>query len=495
MPNVYRSLAFSFLEKFALIGVTLVSYVLIARLLTPEEIGIYSVSAALIAIGQVVREFGIGNFLIQEKNLTRDHIRTAFGVSLLMSFILFLIVSAAAPLVVDFYKDERMTSIVRIIALNFLVMPFCSISLALLRREMQFGKLTSVNVVAAIVGMVTTLGLAFAKFGPQSLAWGIIATNCVTGFGAWVARSDNKIISPSLCEWRKVLTFGSQSAGAGVVTSAAMGMNDLTIGRILGFAPAAIFSRANGLVAMFNQQVMDAIRSVALPAFARAHRQNQSMEPLYIASVTAVTAVAWPFYGFVALNATGILRIMFGPQWDESAAYVPIFCISAAISSTYNLVLTLAISIGRNDVAFRTDLIMQPIRALITVITLIFLKSLEAAAWAMLIFNIIGAIYLLYVKNSLIPTNTKSILQGLFSSFNLMLICMIIPIIYKIFPNSSDVNQYIDIFTQAILVTTVWTVSIFWLAHPLSTDQTVRKLRNRVVAAIPQLGWIFPIDK
>jgi len=240
MPSVYRSLVFSFIERFALIGITLVSYVLIARLLTPEEIGIYSVAAALIAIGQVFREFGVGNFLIQEKNLTKGHIRTAFGVSLLMSGVLFMMVVVGAPLVGDFYKDQRMTMIVRIIALNFLVMPFCSISVALLRRDMQFGKLTSVNIVAAVIGTATTLGLAFAKFGPQSLAWGAIAANLVTGIGAWAARTDNELIVPSLSEWRKVLTFGSQSAGAGLITSVAMGINDLTVGRVLGFAPAAI---------------------------------------------------------------------------------------------------------------------------------------------------------------------------------------------------------------------------------------------------------------
>ena len=81
MASVYRSLSFSFIERIVLIGVMLVSYVLIARLLTPEEIGIYSVATALIAIGQVVRDFGIGNFLIQEKELTKAHVRTAFGIS------------------------------------------------------------------------------------------------------------------------------------------------------------------------------------------------------------------------------------------------------------------------------------------------------------------------------------------------------------------------------------------------------------------------------
>ena len=495
MPSVYRSLVFSFIEKFALIGVTLVSYVLIARLLTPEEIGIYSVAAALIAIGQVVREFGVGNFLIQEKNLTKDHIRTAFGVSLLISGVLFLMVAAGAPLVGDFYKDQRMTMIVRIIALNFLVMPFCSISVALLRRDMQFGKLTSVNIVAAVIGTATTLGLAFAKFGPQSLAWGAIAANLVTGIGAWAARTDNELIVPSLSEWRKVLTFGSQSAGAGLITSVAMGINDLTVGRVLGFAPAAIISRANGLVAMFNQQVMDAIRSVALPAFARAHRQKQQLEPVYIASVTAVTAVAWPFYGFVALHATDILRIMFGPQWDAAAPLIPIFCLASALTTIVNLVLTLGIAIGRNDVATKTDLIAQPIRALILVSAAMVFRSLEAIAWASLFVNILSTPYFLWVKNRLLPTDIPAIRRGLFASLVLTVTCLLFPIMWVAFIDHGHPSGLISTMMQSAITVTTWFFFIFRLKHPLCKDQLILKIRKKLINFLPVTRLILPVKE
>lgn len=493
MPSVYRSLAFSFLDKFSLIGIALISYVLIARLLTPEEIGIYSVAAALIAIGQVVREFGVGNFLIQEKNLTEGHIRTAFGVSLLIGGTLFLAVSIGAPLVGDFYKDQRMTWIVRIIALNFLVMPFCSISLALLRRDMRFGRITSVNIVATVVGTVATLGLAFAELGPQSLAWGAIATNVVTGLGAWFARKEHKLLSPTLSEWRKVLTFGSQSAGAGIVTSIAMGMNDLVVGRVLGFAPTAILSRANGLVAIFNQQFMDAARSVALPAFARAHRDNQPLEPIYVASVTAVTAVAWPFYGFVALHATDILRIMFGPQWDESAPLVRILCIGGALASTWNLALTLAIAIGKNATAAKADLIVQPLRAASMVASVLLFKTLEAAAWTTVLVNTLLTPYFLTIKNSLLTTDVIGMQKGLAASLKLSLVSILIPMILFSFIFPGDSLGILRTITEALVSLVIWILSVFWLNHPLSHDRVTLEIRRKLVLILPLAEKLLPI--
>lgn len=492
MSSIYRSLSFSFLERLILVGVTLASYVAIARLLTPEEIGIYSISAALISIGQVVREFGIGNYLIQEKNLTKAHIQTAFGVSFLIGGTLFFAFALGAPLAGSFYNDERMTWIVRIIAINFLIMPFCSISLSLLRREMLFYRLMLVNIFAAIIGTTVTVYLAFNDFGPQSLAWGAIAVNISTGFSAWVARSSNKLLLPSLTEWRTVVAFGSQSAGVAVITTVAMDINDLVVGRVLGFGPTAIISRANGLVALFNQQVMGAIKSVALPAFARAHRENKPLEPIYVSSVTAVTAIAWPFYGFIALYATDILRIMFGTQWDAAAPLVPIICGAGAITAIYSLALTLAIAIGRNNIAVKTDLILQPIKATILIATALIFKSLEAIAWATLLVNTLSAPYFLRVKNNLLTTDTSETWNGLKASAILSIACLSIPTINVMFIAANGISGIKVTLIMATITIFTWIIGLFWLKHPLSNDAFVVKIKSVLLANIPLFKILFP---
>ncbi len=323
MTTVRRALAFSIVERYLLIVLALASNIILARLLTPEQIGIYSVSLAVIGIAQVMRDFGIGNFLIQERNLTDDHIRTAFGLSLLIGGALFLGVFFIAPWAASFYGEGRMVSTLRITALNFLVLPFCSISLALLRRDMQFQRLMVVNFVATAAGFVVTLSLAFAGYGPDSMAVGAVLTNACTGFGAWWLRRQHGILMPSLRLWRALLNFGAQSSAANIVTTITMDINDLVLGKSLGFAPVAILSRAQGLMNMFHRDVMGAVRNVAYPAFAQAHRESQALEPLYVRSVSIVCLVGWPFYGFLALFALEVLRLMFGPRrrrWCRGSA-------------------------------------------------------------------------------------------------------------------------------------------------------------------------------
>ncbi|RZI98007.1 MAG: hypothetical protein EOP39_27330, partial [Rubrivivax sp.] len=101
--GVRRALAFSFIERWLSIIIALGSNVLLARLLSPEQVGIFSVSLSVIGVAQVLRDFGVVNYVIQEKELQQDSLRTAFGLSLLLGGGLFLVVAAAAPAIADFY--------------------------------------------------------------------------------------------------------------------------------------------------------------------------------------------------------------------------------------------------------------------------------------------------------------------------------------------------------------------------------------------------------
>ena len=90
MTTVRRALALSFIERYFSIVLALGSNMVLARLLTPEQIGVYSVSLAVIGVAHVLREFGVGNFLIQQKDLHDDHVRTAFGLALAVGGLLAL---------------------------------------------------------------------------------------------------------------------------------------------------------------------------------------------------------------------------------------------------------------------------------------------------------------------------------------------------------------------------------------------------------------------
>ena len=472
MTSVRRAIAFSVVQRYAQIALSLGGSMVLARLLSPEQIGIYSVSVAVLAVVQVLRDFGIGSFLIQQKNLEQTHVQTAFGLSLIVGATLFTLLFAAAPAVARFYEEPQLIGTVRISALNFLILPFCTISLSLMSRDMRFDRIAFISLAGTGLGLLTTLGTAYQGFGPNSMAIGGVVTNIAMGIGAWVVNGRQRLVRPSLSQWRCVLQFGGRSALTGVVTSVSTDINDLVSSKILGFAAVAYLSRAMGLMYLFHRDLMAALRSVAYASFARTIREGGAIEADYRRAVAGVTVVAWPFYGFAALYALELLRLLFGPQWDVSASLVPIYCGAGAIAALTNLTFTVVMAEGRMDLITRFEVVFQPLRAALVVAAVWWFRSLEAAALASATAMVIYTPLAYRVKERCLPTDWPALLRSWRVSFIVAAITLVIPALIVAwigFGRTSPMHPGLVALAGSSAILS-WLLAIRWTHHEFAKD-------------------------
>ncbi|TNY02802.1 oligosaccharide flippase family protein, partial [Escherichia coli] len=68
-----------------------------------DQIGVYSVSLAVIGLAQALRDFGVGSYLIQEKVVDDEQIGSAFSISLLIGALLFVVALVATPWAASYY--------------------------------------------------------------------------------------------------------------------------------------------------------------------------------------------------------------------------------------------------------------------------------------------------------------------------------------------------------------------------------------------------------
>ncbi len=472
MTNIRKSLIISFTERYLLITLKFISFIVLARLLTPEDIGLVAVSAAFIGLAQIVRDFGIGSYLIQEKDLTIDRKRTSFTITLIIGFSLFFILQLLSPHIANFYNDNRMQYILQILSFNFLLIPFSSVTLAILRRDMKFSVMFAINISAAIIGTSSAVTLAALDFGYMSLVWSSIATTVTTCLGGLIYRRNEFWMRPTLKEWRRVFAFGSQATAASIVTEIAMNANDLIVGRVLGFAPVAILSRAQGVMYLFQRDIMGAIRNVAYPGFAKAHRDGVDMESIHTRSTAAIAAIAWPFYGFLALLSLEILRVLFGSQWDSAAPLVPIFCLAGAFAAFYNLHPQLLMAMGEIKFAVRATITIQLIRILSVIFCAIYFSELIAFAYAFL-FSFFVAIFIHeYYKSKVLKTRWQEKITVLKQSMVLTITTLFIPISVKVYLNVHEIaiNAYILVPLLGIAAVISWIISLRLFQHPVISD-------------------------
>ena len=351
-----KSLTFSFLDRYASLIINIVSSMVLARMLTPGDIGVFSVTMVLLALVSTVRDMGAGQYVSQERDLTTDRLRAVWAVQLGVGLLLSLIVLAASVPVASFYGEPRMREIMWVIALNYAINPFGSITYTLLMRDMRYDTVAIIRFTATVVSAVMSGVLAWRGFGPLSLAWGSLAGTTAGAVMSIQFRPRSCPWLPGWAEVPRVMSFGTKMTATSIVETVVRGAAEFSLGKLQGFAAAGLYSRANGLVTMFDRLVTDAAYPVALSVFSKDVRSNLRIDRLFEKSIYYVTALAWPFAIALFFLAHPVVRVLYGDQWDEAVDLTRLLCIALALNVTIPLSHAALVASGAASKTLRASL-------------------------------------------------------------------------------------------------------------------------------------------
>jgi O-antigen/teichoic acid export membrane protein len=374
------SLLFSFAEKYAALLLSTAGAMAIARLLTPAEIGVYAIGAVLAGLAQVVRDFGVGPWLIQEQQLTSDKLRAALGTSLAVAWLLAAVVALASGPLARFYHEPRLEGVLQLLAFNFLLIPFSSLTLACLRRQMRFSAIFMINTAHGVAQLLCSVSLAWLGFSYLSLAWATLAGTVAALLTSLAFRPRGLPWLPGRRGIARLLSFGALSTGGGMIDEIGVAAPDLIVGKLLGVAEVGMFGKASGVLGVFNQLVTSAISPVILPLFAAHSRAGADVKQAYLTTASCMSALAWPFFGFLAVMAPSIVRLLYGPQWDAAVPLIRIMCGGSALYSLFSMARYLLVATGQVKAQARLDALAVPPRLLL--LLLLAPWGLSGVAWA-----------------------------------------------------------------------------------------------------------------
>src|SRR3546814_12141240 len=104
------------------------------------------VASAVVTLAAVLQDFGVGNYLVQEKSLERRKLETAYSVAFAIAWPLGIALFLARDAIAAWYGEPELAPVIGVLSLTFVAMPFGTPPLAMLRRAMPFGRLSALVV-------------------------------------------------------------------------------------------------------------------------------------------------------------------------------------------------------------------------------------------------------------------------------------------------------------------------------------------------------------
>lgn len=464
-PSVRWSLVLSFAQKYTNLLFIVPTIMIVSRLLTPAQIGVYSVAAAFVALVQSLRDFGVSDYLMQQSDLDDAIIRTAFTVTALVAWILAAVFFLSSHWIAAFYQEPSLRVVLQILCINFLLLPFGSTINALLQRSLEFGPLYRINVGQQFVQSTLTVTLAAVGFGTISLAWGAVGGMVASVLGSLVWGRAYRVKGLGLTRWRSIAHFGLHRTFSDVMVRVGIHAPDFIIGRMLGFTQVGLYSRGFGLINMFRQNVIAAIQAVAYPAFARSHRETNEAHLLFLKSLTYVSGIAWPFFAFSALMAFPIMRIMFGPQWDAAVPVLQLLAIAAFVGVPNFAFGQFFLVIGRVGLVTIATTVVQIVRVAALVVAAFY--GLYAVAGSQILVSVFAVLLHCGLLLRYSAVSWPAIWKALRPSLIVTSSAMLGPVlVYALMPPSGH-RVWIPLILSGASACAGWLFGVSALNHPL----------------------------
>jgi O-antigen/teichoic acid export membrane protein len=467
MANLRRSLVINF---FSSSGATIVQFIvsiLLARMLSPGEIGVFSMTIVFVNIAHIFRDFGVGTYLQREPVLTQEKMRAATGVMLTTSWIIAAGLYLSSTWIGRWFNEPAMAPVMQVLAIGFVFIPFGSITHSLLTREFAAGKQAIVNVAGTSAFTVTCLGLAYLGFGTMSMAWANLANIIACAIAYTPLRPKGLPWLPSFRHWRGVLHFGIGSLLSNVVGAVNNAVPDILLGKMGSATLVGLFSRASSTVSIFGYVAGSTVNYGSLSYISQAHHRREPLGPLLNRATSLVTGVGWPALALTYVFSTEIVTALYGEKWLPAVPAIDALVIAGMISLTFNYTSTALTAIGRPYLS-ATPLIATLVTR-ITFGAVLFNGEIRSFSWAICAATAVAAPLMIYQHYVYLGHRFGTMLAALLPSAIVSVVCMVAAMALKMMLPAS-LHALSVLLVLALPLASVWYVALRLTRHPLTTE-------------------------
>lgn len=311
----------------------LVGIAILARLLDPADYGLIAMVTVLVNLGEIFRDFGLSAAAVQSPTLPRGARDNLFWANTLLGVALYAVSLIVAPLIADFFDQDALVSITRVLALVFILNGLATQFRANLTRDLQFGRIAGAEVASQAVGLVVGVATALGGWGYwalviMQLTQAAAALALLWIFSGWVPGRPDRTV-PMGDFWR----YGVHLMGSQFLGFISNNVTTVVIGRRFGPDQLGIYDRANRLLMVPLAQIRTPATTVALPVLSRLNTDQARYGDFLCRAQVALGYTLIPALAVVAGAATPLVAVFLGPQWSESAPILALLAISGALQT------------------------------------------------------------------------------------------------------------------------------------------------------------------
>lgn len=326
-----RGLLWSVVQSWGGKALTFLLFLVLARLLTPEQLGAAAAVMVVVSFLQILGEQGYGDALVQRQNLQPHEANLPFVVSIASACTLALAVALGAPWIAGAMRAEDLAPYLAVAALGLPLSSLWMFQEAFYRRGLQYRYLAARLLVVTAFAGALAIALAFAGWGTWSL---VVQAVLAAGLSAaWMWR--RPLWRPSRqfdrASFGEIFAFSRSVTTYRVADFVSARAVELIIITLHGTAALGLYSVGSRIYQTLMQLLSSSVMGVSLSALSRIAHDVDRLRAAYTKTLTIGSAVGTAVFVGVAAVASELTRTVFGERWADSAPVMQVLMLLGAV--------------------------------------------------------------------------------------------------------------------------------------------------------------------
>lgn len=319
--------------RFSVRGIGLISTVILARLLVPDDFGLVGLAMMLQGILEIMGRFGFDLALIRDRNADRRHYDTTWTLTLIRNGLVAVLLFALAVPATKFFAEPRLEAVMYWVAVAMLLAGFENIGIVDFRKKLQFNKDFAFMIVGKLGSFLVTVPLAFLLRSYWALVAGMILGRFLRVVASYVMHSYRPRLS--LAAWRELFAFSKWMLVNNIITYLNTRFVPLLIGKVSGIAALGLYNIAYEVSNLPTSELAAPVRRALYPGYSKLNEDPKRLTALFLDSLSLMLIVGIPLGIGISLTAEPLVLVFLGPQWIDAIPLIQVLAVYGAITISF----------------------------------------------------------------------------------------------------------------------------------------------------------------
>jgi O-antigen/teichoic acid export membrane protein len=358
-------------SRGAQMGLQLIGAMVLARVLTPADFGVQAMVLPLAILVTAIVNQGLQNAIIHRETLDSRDASAMFWMAARANLFITAGMALLAPGLAWLYEEPRVTGVAILWAFAIYGATFSAIHEALLKRQMQFGRVVQAQLAAMAVSILVAIGVALLGGGHWALIVQVAVMELTRAGIMWVlsawrpSRAARGALPSAVQEMR---AYWSSLTGARAMSWIGDHLDRVLVGAVGGAPVLGLYDSAKRWAWFPFLELYLSLSDVAVASLSRVRNEGERFRMYARSAFTTILALSYPAIAFVFVEASAVLHVLLGRQWLEAAGFVRLLCIAAVGASVSRLMNWVYLSTGHTARQLRFTMLSTPVLLLAIVI-------------------------------------------------------------------------------------------------------------------------------